>query len=130
MAEKMIVIDTSKCTACRACQTACKQWNSLSAVPTECDGSYENPPDLTYNTYTKIRFNEVADGDEITWFFGHHRCMHCNDAGCMKACPVPGASPASATEAASHDFLRMGPGRLGRPRAGRRLAIGGRAAVR
>jgi formate dehydrogenase iron-sulfur subunit len=91
VAEKMIVIDTSKCTACRACQTACKQWNSLSAVPTECDGSYENPPDLSYNTYTKIRFNEVENGGEISWFFGQHRCMHCTDAGCMKACPVPGA---------------------------------------
>jgi formate dehydrogenase iron-sulfur subunit len=72
----MIVIDTSKCTACRGCQTACKQWNSLSAVPTECKGSYENPPDLSYNTYTKIRFNEVENGGEISWF---------------KACPVPGA---------------------------------------
>ncbi|UCG39688.1 MAG: 4Fe-4S dicluster domain-containing protein [bacterium] len=87
----MILIDTSKCTACRGCQTACKQWNSLSAVKTENRGSYENPPDLTYSTYTKIRFNEVEVDGEIKWFFGQHRCMHCADAGCMKACPVPGA---------------------------------------
>jgi len=91
VAEKMIVIDTSKCTACRGCQTACKQWNSLSAVVTECRGSYENPPDLAYNTYTKIRFNEMEDNGEISWFFGQHRCLHCTDAGCIKACPVPGA---------------------------------------
>jgi formate dehydrogenase iron-sulfur subunit len=87
----MIVVDTSKCTACRACQVACKQWNSLSAVATECRGSYENPPDLSYNTYTKILFNEIEKDGEISWYFGQHRCMHCADAGCMKACPVPGA---------------------------------------
>jgi formate dehydrogenase iron-sulfur subunit len=91
VAEKMIVIDTSKCTACRACQTACKQWNNLSAVATECRGSYENPPDLSYNTYTKILFNEIEKDGEMRWYFGQQRCMHCSDAGCMKACPVPGA---------------------------------------
>ncbi|MDT8395181.1 MAG: 4Fe-4S dicluster domain-containing protein [bacterium] len=99
MAEKIIVIDTSKCTACRGCQTACKQWNSLSAVKTENYGSYENPPDLSFNTYTKIRFNEVEKGGELSWFFGQHRCMHCSDAGCMKACPVPGAITRDATGA-------------------------------
>ncbi len=91
MAEKIIVVDTSKCTACRACQTACKQWNDLSAVPTVNKGSYENPPDLTYNTYTRILFNEVEDGEDLRWLFGQQRCMHCTEAGCMTACPVPGA---------------------------------------
>lgn len=91
MAGNMIVVDTSKCTACRGCQTACKQWNNLSAVPTVNRGGYENPPDLGHNTYLKIRFNEVEDGGEVKWLFGQDRCMHCADAGCEKVCPVPGA---------------------------------------
>ncbi len=91
MAEKMIVVDTSKCTACRGCQTACKQWNNLSAVQTVNRGGYENPPDLGYNTYMKIRFNEMEAGGEVRWLFGQDRCMHCTDAGCEKVCPVPGA---------------------------------------
>ncbi len=91
MAGKIIVIDTSLCTACRGCQTACKQWNSLSAVVTENRGSYENPPDLSYNTYTRIVFNEVEKDGDLNWFFGQDRCMHCTEAGCLTACPVPGA---------------------------------------
>ena len=32
MAEKLaILVDTSKCIACKGCQIACKQWNELSA---------------------------------------------------------------------------------------------------
>ncbi len=29
-----ILVDTSKCTACRGCQMACKQWNQLPATQT------------------------------------------------------------------------------------------------
>jgi formate dehydrogenase iron-sulfur subunit len=27
----------------------------------------------------------------MRWLFENHRCMHCDDAGCMKICPTPGA---------------------------------------
>ena len=87
----MIVVNTALCTACRGCQTACKQWNDLSAEVTSNRGSYENPPDLSYNTYTRILFNETEMDGDLKWFFGQARCMHCTDAGCMIACPVPGA---------------------------------------
>ncbi len=38
-----ILVDTSKCTACRGCQIACKQWNQLPGTQTKNVGSYENP---------------------------------------------------------------------------------------
>ena len=53
------LIDVSKCTGCRACQVACKAWNDLPAEETSCFGCYENPPDLSANTWSRVAFYEV-----------------------------------------------------------------------
>ena len=37
------LIDLSRCTACRGCQVACKQWNEQPASITHNFGSYQNP---------------------------------------------------------------------------------------
>jgi len=91
MIEKTMLVDLSKCTACRSCQVACKSWNDLPAEPTINRGGYQNPPDLSPQTYTLIRFQEVEDNNgNFKWLFRNDKCFHCADAGCMKACPVPG----------------------------------------
>ena len=64
MAEKVKLIDVSKCIGCRGCQIACKQWNQLPAGSTLNSGTYQNPPDLQANTWTMVRFQEIADKDE------------------------------------------------------------------
>ena len=87
MAEKVKLIDVSKCTGCRGCQLACKQWNQQPARQTENYGTYQNPPDLQYNTWTLIRFQEVAEKDKLKWLFRKDGCMHCTDAACVKVCP-------------------------------------------
>ena len=38
MAEKIKLYDDSKCTACRGCQLACKQWNQMPARQTRNNG--------------------------------------------------------------------------------------------
>lgn len=88
MFEKSLLIDTSKCTACRACQVACKQWNQLPAEETRFRGTYENPMELSHNTWTKIGFNEQKINDEIKWFFSKQGCMHCGEAACIEVCPA------------------------------------------
>lgn len=87
MAEKATLIDASKCMACRGCQVACKQWNQLPADSTKNTGTYENPPDLSPNTVTRVIFREVLVEGELKWLFRKHQCMHCTKAACVDLCP-------------------------------------------
>jgi formate dehydrogenase beta subunit len=87
--ELVKLIDVSRCTACRGCQIACKQWNELPASITHNTGSYQNPPDLQWNTWTLIRFQEHVDqNNKLKWLFRKDGCMHCTDAACVKVCPT------------------------------------------
>jgi formate dehydrogenase beta subunit len=88
MMAKAILFDSSKCTACRGCQVACKQWNDLEAEETTNRGTYENPPDLSPKTWLKMRFTEVEDDGRVGWLFTRRACMHCTEAGCVKVCPT------------------------------------------
>lgn len=85
---KAILIDTSKCVGCRGCQAACKQWNQLPAEETTFSGNYENPPKLSPDTWMRVTFEEVEENDQVNWYFGNDRCMHCTDAACVMVCPV------------------------------------------
>ncbi len=86
MASKSFLIDTTKCTACRSCQVACKQWNGLAAESTTNRGTYENPPDLSANTWVLVHFNEVeGDNGGVAWNFVRSSCRHCLEAPCKQA---------------------------------------------
>jgi len=86
------LIDESKCIGCKACQVACMQWNDNRDEIGSMVGVYDNPADLTVASWTVMRFNEVerADGG-IDWLIRKDGCMHCEEPGCLKACPAPGA---------------------------------------
>ncbi len=78
---KSIFIDTTKCTACRGCQMACKQWNQRATEKTINWGSHQNPPDLSSNTWKLVRFSEIP-GEEVTWYFFPDQCRHCMNPPC------------------------------------------------
>jgi len=82
-----ILFDSKKCIGCRACQVACKQWNDLDGEETNNRGSYENPPDLSYCTWSKIEWREVERNAKVEWLFTNRSCYHCTNAACEESCP-------------------------------------------
>src|SRR6202789_4593788 len=87
------LIDVSKCIGCKACQAACLEWNDKRADIGTFFGSYDNPADLTPEMFTLMRFTEWVNPDtnNLEWLIRKEGCMHCEDPGCLKACPAPGA---------------------------------------
>jgi formate dehydrogenase iron-sulfur subunit len=85
------LIDTTTCIGCKACELACQEWNDLHSEVTEQLGTYQTLPDLTSNFWNVIRFQDHEKDGEFVWLLRKDQCMHCNDPGCLKACPAPGA---------------------------------------
>lgn len=88
MAEIAMLHDTSKCTGCRACMVACKQWKDLPAVKEPFYGTYQSHENLNPSTYNVMRFKETTIRDEFKWIFLKYQCFHCGEPGCVKACPT------------------------------------------
>ena len=91
MTEVAKLIDVTKCIGCKACQSACQEWNDLREDVGINEGSYQNPHDLTENSWTLMRFAEHEQNGTLEWLIRKDGCMHCADPGCLKACPSPGA---------------------------------------
>lgn len=66
---KAFLIDLTRCIGCRACQAACKQWHTLPAEKTANQGSFDNPPQLSAATWTRVTFHEVSNQGQFGWVF-------------------------------------------------------------
>jgi formate dehydrogenase iron-sulfur subunit len=84
-------IDTTTCIGCKACEVACQEWNELGVVPTQQLGSYQTLPTLHSDFWNLIRFHEQELDGGFAWLMRKDQCMHCEDPGCLHACPAPGA---------------------------------------
>lgn len=81
---KMIFVDLTRCTGCRGCQVACKQWKDLPAEDTRNTGSHQNPPDLSDKTIRLVRFSEAQVDGKLDWLFFPEQCRHCRTAPCKQ----------------------------------------------
>lgn len=89
---KILLVDTSKCIGCRACQMACKEWHetkSENMIETDAaltDG-YESPKDLSYKTWIRVQDIETVKDGQVKWLFKPTLCLHCSNAACLEVCP-------------------------------------------
>ncbi len=86
MALMATMIDVTKCTGCRACQVACKQWNQLPAQIEAFTGSLQTHTKCLAYVWTWVKFIERTVGGVFEWLFRKHQCMHCQDAACISEC--------------------------------------------
>jgi formate dehydrogenase beta subunit len=86
------LIDTTTCIGCKACEVACLEWNGLSYSDTVFDNSYQTKPETTWNFWNLIKFNEYEpEGGSLMLLMRKDQCMHCEEPGCLIACPADGA---------------------------------------
>ncbi len=90
--------DSTLCIGCKACEVACKEWNGLSADGYDWTGfSFDNTKAVGHSTWRHVKFVEAApmigEGGNSpeklpTWAFSSDVCKHCEEAGCLEACPT------------------------------------------
>jgi formate dehydrogenase iron-sulfur subunit len=89
--------DSTLCIGCKACEVACKEWNDLEADGLNWTGfSYDNTGAVGHSTWRHVKFvehpPEVGRGgnspDVASWTFSSDVCKHCENAGCLEACPT------------------------------------------
>src|SRR5213595_522759 len=94
--------DPTVCIGCKACEVACKEWNEVPEDGFTWSGnSYDNTGHLGASTWRHVLFLEqdqqkgqqivgsLGDGrDPFRWVFLSDVCKHCEEAGCLEACPT------------------------------------------
>jgi Fe-S-cluster-containing dehydrogenase component len=79
-----VLVDTTRCVGCRACEAACAEKNELPSPPAS-DDVLDGRRDMTTDAFTVVNRAEGPDGQPR---FAKKQCMHCLSPACASACPV------------------------------------------
>jgi formate dehydrogenase iron-sulfur subunit len=97
MSVTAFLTDSTLCIGCKACEVACKEWNGLSEDGLNWTGfSYDNTLAVGHSTWRHVKFVEHAPepgfggnaAELASWTFSSDVCKHCENAGCLEACPT------------------------------------------
>jgi formate dehydrogenase iron-sulfur subunit len=97
MSVTAFLTDSTLCIGCKACEVACKEWNQVESDGYDWSGfSYDNTGHLGHSTWRHVAFVEHApesgvggnNADLASWTFESDVCKHCENAGCLEACPT------------------------------------------
>ena len=84
--------DTSVCIGCKACEVACKEWNSVPEDGLVLTGmSYDNSGGLSADTWRHVAFIEerpAAGSQDVRWLMSSDVCKHCTESACLDVCPT------------------------------------------
>jgi Fe-S-cluster-containing dehydrogenase component len=99
-----VLVDTTKCVGCRACEAACAEANGLQAPARSGDPAALAARRTTdERTYTVV--NRVSVDPER---FVKTQCMHCVDPGCASACPAKALEKTAAGPVVYHGERCLG----------------------
>ena len=79
-----ILVDTTRCIGCRACEIACGETHDLIVPDVLSDGALEKHRKTSEKQWTVVNKFETEKGD----VFVKRQCMHCYQAACATACPT------------------------------------------
>jgi Fe-S-cluster-containing dehydrogenase component len=83
-----MLVDTTRCIGCRACEAACSEANRLPKPATQGQESvFEKKRTTDSSTYAVIN-RYTNPKDERTPTYVRTQCMHCVQPACASACPV------------------------------------------
>ena len=97
MSVTAFLTDSTLCIGCKACEVACKEWNGVEDDGLDWSGySYDNTGAVGASTWRHVKFVEEAPiagfggnaPDQPSWTFSSDVCKHCEEAGCLEACPT------------------------------------------